>query len=358
MAIISSFQTWYFFTLVPDGPPAHRAIYLASAYSLLWALATPVVLLLARIFPVDRTNLLTHIPLHILLSILVGVSVRICFLLAQAFWPVLNPPRPITPDRALSDIVTSFDYQAMVYWVILAIHQGAVYYGKYQLGQLRASRLETQLAMAQLSGLRMQLQPHFLFNTLNAINSLIHLSPHRASEMLVRLSEFLRLSLDNTGEPLVPLDREIDFIERYLEIEHARFEDRLTVRYQLDPEALSCLVPNLLLQPLVENAIKHGIARESAPGVLTITANRRNEILTLCVANSGPPLTSDPLLDPARPGIGLTNTVARLRALYGASQEFRLANRPEGGVEAWVRIPAKSPTPAEDQPDHESTNRR
>ena len=336
MAAVSSFQTYYFFSMMPSGPPAYRAVYLASLYSLLWALATPLVFLLARIFPIERSTIKTNLPLHLLFSVLLGVSVRVMFLLAQVSIPELRPYKPMTMRSALSDIVNTFDYQAMVYWVMLAIHQAALYYRKYQEGKLRSSQLETQLVQAQLSGLRMQLQPHFLFNTLHAINSLMYENKERASEMIVRLSEFLRLSLDNTGEREVALGREIDFIETYLEIERARFEERLNIGYHIDPAAFGYLVPNLLLQPLVENAIKHGIARIAGAGVLRISVNLRNESLLICVANSGPFLSSDPLRGPAenslsRCGIGLSNSSARLRALYGNAHTFELRNWHEGG---------------------------
>ncbi len=358
MAVVSSFQTYYFFSTMKEGPPAIRAVYLAFLFSIFWALTTPLVLLLARIFPIERSTIARNLPLHLFFSVIVGISVRLAFLLAQNSIPAIRPLRPLTMQRVMSDIVTSFDYQAMVYWVMLAIHQCALYYRKYQEGKLRSSQLETQLVQAQLSGLRMQLQPHFLFNTLHTINSLMYENKDRASEMIVRLSEFLRLSLENNGEQEVPLSREVDFIERYLEIERARFEERLDVVYQVDQEAYDCLIPNLLLQPLVENAIKHGIARIPGGGKLLIGANLRNETLSVFVANSGPFLASDPLRAPdegsqERRGIGLTNTSARLRALYGEAHSFELRNWPQGGVEAYISIPARYAEPDEAPPSDE-----
>jgi two-component system LytT family sensor kinase len=370
MAVVSSLQTYYFFSTMKEGPPAIRAVMLACLFSLLWALVTPLVLLLARIFPIERATMAVNLPLHLLFSVLVGISVRLVFLLSQVSIPAIRPMRPLTLDRAMSDIITSFDYQAMVYWVMLAIYQGAIYYRKYQEGKLLSSQLETQLVQAQLSGLRMQLQPHFLFNTLHTINSMMYESTDRASEMIVRLSEFLRLSLENNGEQEVPLSRELDFIERYLEIERARFEDRLNVEYQIEPDTYDFLVPNLLLQPLVENAIKHGISRVPGGGKLVIGAKLRNQTLSIFVANSGPFLASDPLRaseqDPqSRRGIGIANTSARLRALYGEAHYFELRNWHEGGVEALVSIPARlaestEPSPPPEREEsliHESSHR-
>jgi two-component system LytT family sensor kinase len=370
MAVVSSLQTYYFFSTMKEGPPAIRAVMLACLFSLLWALFTPLVLLLARIFPIERATMAVNLPLHLLFSVLVGISVRLVFLLSQAAIPAIRPMRPLTFDRAMSDIITSFDYQAMVYWVMLAIYQGAIYYRKYQEGKLLSSQLETQLVQAQLSGLRMQLQPHFLFNTLHTINSMMYESTDRASEMIVRLSEFLRLSLENNGEQEVPLSRELDFIERYLEIERARFEERLNVEYQVEADAYDYLVPNLLLQPLVENAIKHGIARVPGGGKLVIGAKLRNQTLSIFVANSGPFLASDPLRaseqdSQSRRGIGIANTSARLRALYGEAHYFELRNWHEGGVEALVSIPARladsgDPLPPPEREEsliHESSHR-
>jgi hypothetical protein len=343
MAGVSTFQTYYFYATLPSSPPPERALYLAGIYSLLWALATPLVFFLARVFPIERATLLTHLPLHLLFSVVLGIAHRAAWLALQLQIPAIRPSREVTWERAMADIVTSFDYQSMVYWVLLATHQGALYYRKYQEGRLQASRLETQLAQAQLSGLKMQLHPHFLFNTLNSIHCLMFDKPAQASEMLVRLSDFLRLSLENTGLQAVTLEQELNFIERYLEIERTRFEERLRVEYRVEDLALDCAVPNLVLQPLVENAIKHGISRNSGNGVLRISANVRNGCLSIFVANSGPLLTSDPFQGPQL-GIGLTNTRARLRALYGADQQFALRNWHEGGVEAYVSFPARRMT--------------
>lgn len=342
MAVVSSFQTYYFYSMMPSSPPAERAVYLACTYSFLWALVTPFILMLARLFPIDRQTLLRNLPLHLLFSILVGLAHRMLWLWAQMSIPAIRPKSELTAQRLMSDLVTSFDYQAMVYWVMLAMHQGALYYRKYQEGKLRASQLEAQLAQAQLSGLKMQLHPHFLFNTLHNINSMMYESVDRASEMVVGLSEFLRISLENAGLHEVPLERELDFIERYLEIERNRFDDRLEVDFRVDDNALNMLVPNLLLQPLVENAIKHGIARSPQGGKILISAKERNGTLSVCVANTGPSLSSDSLSGaPFSLGIGLANTRARLRALYSEDAHFELRNRAEGGVEALITLPAR-----------------
>jgi signal transduction histidine kinase len=342
MAIVSTLQTYYFYSLLPSSPPPQRAVYIAFAYSILWALVTPLILWLARRFPIDRFTLFRNLPLHLLFSVCLGLAHRVAWLWIQMTLPALRPNRPLESQRLIGDIVTSFDYQAMVYWVILAIHQGALYYGKYQEGRLRSAQLEAQLAQAQLSGLKMQIHPHFLFNTLHNINSMMYISIDRASEMVCGLSDFLRFSLENAGQQQVPLERELDFIDRYLEIERNRFDDRLEVEYHIDDKALDILVPNLLLQPLVENAIKHGISRRPEGGKIIISARERNETLSVSVANTGPSLSSDSLTGASHSlGIGLSNTRARLKALHGDNAQFVLRNRPEGGVVAEITLPAQ-----------------
>lgn len=356
MALISTLQTYYFYALMPTGPSAWRALIMASTYSILWALATPLIFFLAHYFPIERATAWRHLPIHLVMSIVLGLSHRLTWLYLQEVMPADWSRRDLTWGRAMSDLITSFDYQAMVYWVLLAIHQGAHYYRKYNEGRVRAVRLESQLLEARLAGLKMQLAPHFLFNTLHTINAMMFVDVERSSEMLIRLSEFLRISLENTGSPEVTLERELDFIDRYLEIERCRFEERLNVEFLIEPGTENALVPNLLLQPLVENSIKHGISRRSEGGWLRISSKVRNEQLEIFVANSGPTLSSDPSKDSPsedaiahdgrlapRLGIGLRNTRERLRALYGERYSLELVNSAPGEVEARIRLPLRRP---------------
>ncbi len=338
MAIVSVFQAYSFYAGIPESPPVSLLIYLAIVFSVLWALATPLIFVLATRFPLERQTLTAHLPLHLLFSLLVGVGHRVIWLHFSV--PALQPS--FRMQWVWTDLVTSFEDQAMVYWVILAVHQGVLYYGKYQEGKQRAAQLETQLMQAQLAGLKMQLQPHFLFNTLHTIHSLLDVRSDHASEMIVRLSEFLRHSLENTGEQEVSLERELDFIELYLEIERTRFEERLRVEYEIEADTLQYLVPNFLLQPLVENAVRHGISQLPRGGTLRISVFQGNGNLSIFVANSGSFLSSDPLRGTRRTGIGVANTKARLRALYGDNQSFLLRNWSEGGVEVAIQIPART----------------
>ena len=198
----------------------------------------------------------------------------------------------------------------------------------------RASRLQVQLAQAQLEALKMQLHPHFLFNTLNAISALQLDDPPAAQKMLVRLSEFLRLTLENSGAQMVSVEREVEFLTRYLEIERSRFPQKLSVHISVDPEARSVLVPNLILQPLVENAIRHGIAAQVAPGRVEVHAARVNGSLSLRVFDSGPGIVGA-----VHRGRGLTITQSRLDRLYGSASRLSIENVAGGGLEVRLEIP-------------------
>jgi two-component system LytT family sensor kinase len=206
--------------------------------------------------------------------------------------------------------------------------------------QARAAQLETQLAQAQLEALKMQLHPHFLFNTLNAVAALQLEDPETARRMLVRLSDFLRATLENAGVHEVSLSREVDFVSRYLEIERVRFPKKLAVEIEIDPGARDALVPNLILQPIVENAIRHGIAAKACAGRVQIQAGRRNGSLQLRVRDTGPGLNGAPQpVGGGHSGRGLAITRARLERMYGAAACLSLRNAPGGGLEVEIEIP-------------------
>jgi LytS/YehU family sensor histidine kinase len=206
-----------------------------------------------------------------------------------------------------------------------------------RIRELTASRLESKLATAQLEVLRMQLQPHFLFNTLHAISALMYRNVEGADRMVARLSDFLRLSLDTAGMQEVPLKREMEFLDKYLDIEQVRFGDRLQVSRAIDPETLDRLVPNLVLQPLVENAVRHGIAPRASGGRIDISASMRQGRLIVEVLDDG--LSA---ADPIREGLGLSNTRARLEQLYGSDARLELGSAAEGGFRVRLTIPVRT----------------
>ena len=203
---------------------------------------------------------------------------------------------------------------------------------------LKASRLEASLTRANLEALRMQLNPHFLFNTLNTVSVLaLKGERQRVARMLSRLSDLLRLSLENDRQTM-SLREELDFLERYLEIEQVRFKDRLSVTVDVEEAAYEAEVPSLILQPIVENAVKYGVSQTIGPGVVTISCRVRSGMLELEVSDTGPGIPESRALTPGT-GVGIGNTKARLEQLYGGNYTLDLTNRPSGGAMVCIRFP-------------------
>ncbi len=222
---------------------------------------------------------------------------------------------------------------------LLAVAAGVMMlYKRDRDRELQASQLESKLTQAQLQILEMQLQPHFLFNTLNGIMVLIREDPETASLMIARLSEFLRLTLESAGAQEVTLRRELEFLDRYVQIERLRFGDRLTVEQDVPHELLDAMVPNLILQPLVENAIRHGVSKRRGQALISIGVTRDNGTLSIQVRDNGSGLPARGNAD-VKEGIGLSNTRARLRHLYGQKQRFELNSPPDGGVSVLLSLP-------------------
>lgn len=234
-------------------------------------------------------------------------------------------------------LVRSFYFNLLVYWVIVGASHGIEYYRRYRERELRASELEKLLVEARLQALQAQLNPHFLFNTLNSISTLMHRDVAAADRMIVRLSELLRQALGSRGAQEVPLREELEFLRRYLEIEQIRFGPRLAVEIEAPPDTLELAVPNLLLQPLVENAIKHGIAPRKQGGRIEVRARRAGDRLQMSVTDNGAGNSSHT----RGSGLGLANTRARLEHLYGAQQQFEFGPRPEGGFAVHLTLPAR-----------------
>jgi two-component system, LytTR family, sensor kinase len=302
-----------------------------------WAILTPPVFYLSERFRLDRRNWTRAILIHLPASILFAILLLLIYVAVSRFIGLPAKPKPFLLEFKNLFIV-EFHLGLLTYWAILGIKHATDYYRKYRERELLASQLETRLAQAQLQVLKMQLHPHFLFNTLHAISSLMHRDVEEADRMIARLSDLLRLTLENIGVQEVSLKQELEMLESYLLIEQTRFRDRLTIEMQIDPETLDARVPNLILQPLVENAIKHGISTRSRAGLVEIRASRENGTLQLRVRDDGRglPVGQDANL---REGVGLTNTRARLRQLYGAAHRVELTNAPEGGLVVYLSIP-------------------
>ena len=232
-------------------------------------------------------------------------------------------------------LIKTWHFNLLVYWVIIAVSHAFDYQRRFRERELRAAELEQRLTQARLQALQMQLNPHFLFNTLHAISALMHQDVEAADKMLVRLSDLLRHALESTGTQEVTLREEIDFLSRYAEIEQTRFGDRLKITLNIPVDTLDALVPNLVLQPLLENAIQHGIEPHARAGRVELTAVRQNGSLLLEVRDNGGGLPPGKIAE----GIGLSNTRARLKQLYGDRQSFTLANAEAGGVVVLAVIP-------------------
>jgi len=319
---------------------------LVSVY--VWALLTPAIFWLGRRFPIERRNLARRIAFHLLLGAIVSVG-------QIAMESVVLPHLRVFPhlmrtfERAFASLFVIMFHNGMVnYWAILGVQHGIRYYQSYQERrqealrlELRASELQSQLMQARLGMLKTQLQPHFLFNTLNAIMVLVRQQKSKeAEEMLAHLSDLLRCVLEDVEGQEVPLRRELEYLQLYLSIEQVRFHDRLRVEISTDPDILDAAVPQLVLQPLVENAIRHGIGGSSSAGRIEISAARVNNTLELQVRDDGPGFPSSGSFErhpSTTHGIGLANTRARLQQLHGEEARLTTGNgEPHGAVVTMV----------------------
>jgi two-component system, LytTR family, sensor kinase len=223
----------------------------------------------------------------------------------------------------------NLDWTLMVYSTIVGLSYALAYYRESQARALEESQLETRLVEARLRTLEAELHPHFLFNTLHAISSLVHTNPDAADRMISRLSDLLRLTFDRSGAPGVSLQEELEFLQKYLEIEQTRFQDRLSVRFDIDPDTLDAEVPRLILQPLVENAIKHGVSPKPGNGLVQIASRREGSNLWIEVSDNGVGLSANARAR-LRSGVGLSNTRDRLECLYGPAHKIDFSDGSKG----------------------------
>ena len=340
LSFFSAFAAFYFVSTFTDKPAAFGlllALNLGYWYS--WALLTPAILWLTARFPFDRATWKRAIPIHIAgVFIVTSAHVVLTVVLRMATYWAIGESLDTWLHEAQEMLFLNFDWEMMTYWTIVGVGTALKYLHEAQARELNAAQLETRLLEARLQTLQRQLQPHFLFNTLNTISALMHRDVDAADEMIARLSDLLRMSLQRVGVQEVPLQEELDFLSKYLEIEQTRFRDRLTVVFDVHADALHALVPNLLLQPLVENAIKHGIGPRPTPGQITVRARRHGALLELDVQDNGVGLSAARLTDFNR-GVGLSNTRSRLDHLYGSLHRFEFRQPAEGGLLVCIAIP-------------------
>jgi two-component system LytT family sensor kinase len=306
----------------------------------LWAILSPLVFRFSRRFPIELRplnvrNLLLYFPALISFA---GVHQLIQLAILWSITPPWRNKYPALIDCYRGYFAFGFYIDLIIALLIVIAVHALLYYQNFRASELAQSSLKTQLAQAQLRALKMQLHPHFLFNTLHSISSLVLEDPPKANSMIARLGDFLRLTVDNSEQQLVTLKEETEFLRCYLDIEEVRFGDRLTVAFELEPQTLSAQVPHLILQPVVENAIQHAIAPRAAQGHINIEAKRLNSLLRVAISDSGPGISSN-ANSLGKKGVGLSNVRSRLQQIYGPDFRFELMNAGDGGLTVVIEIP-------------------
>lgn len=306
------------------GIPWDKSLRVGMGSAWLWVPQTMLALWLANRFPLTRDTWRRWLPLHIAgaLAVVMARTLVVVWTNPWMEWYTAIPP--------FGDVlVTSFANNFFLFLLFVGVGHVPVYARKYR-------ERDEQLARAELHHLKTQLHPHFLFNALNTVSAYVRSDPDVATRMIARLSDLLRHALESTGTQEVALEEELRVLKAYLEIEQVRFADRLQVEWLIDPSAMQAKVPHLLLQPLVENAIRHGIAPRLEPGTVSIAAERQNGWLHLTVRDDGVGMRQE---DEDGVGVGLTNTRNRLQQLYGTRQAMEISSPDAGGVRVEIRVP-------------------
>jgi len=325
---------------------------LVAAY--LWLLLTPLIIWIAEKISFKKFPFIVLASIHLFVGLFftfLHIPIYVSYIfITHSFIPwMYSSVFEKIPNIAYTDyIITSLSrlnhvYRLLYYSIIIAIHFAFDYFRKYSERELRASQLEVQLKEAQIRTLHQQLQPHFLFNTLNGISSLMYKSVDDADKMLTYLGDLLRISLERMNTQEVPLKDDIAFIERYLIIEKTRMGDRLLVRTNFHPDTLDALVPCMMAQPLLENAIKHGIAPNVRQGTVIATSWREAEKLYLQIEDDGCGLNKS-LEESLTKGYGIKNTIDRLKILYGGNYSLQFSNKETGGLRVTLSIPFRMQT--------------
>ncbi len=335
-----------------DDGLATEEILQAFALYLFWALITPLIFWLSKRFGLDRKDWYRWIAIHVVVGVVIAMGAELYGWYTQEVFGFNRGRRfKFDPVRAIFDLW--WINELFLYMAVLAAGFARGYFRKYQarrkeaaLLQTQATKLQAQLAESRLMSLRMQLNPHFLFNTLNAISSLVDRDPSGVRRIIARLSELLRHTLDGDAGQEVTLEEELHFLNRYLEIEQLRFQSELEVYQDISPDVLHGLVPNLILQPLVENAVKHGATRIKGVGRIDISAWKEGPYLFLSVQDNGPGFSKS---EDEPEGVGLNNTRARLEALYGREASLEIVTAANAGVAVTVKLPFRTKADIDDQ---------
>lgn len=322
-----------------EGRPFWPRILWPAIFWYSWALLAPFIFVLARRYPFTLAQWKQGLGVHLggtAFFFMVHVAVQV----AAMYTPPFRHIHSDFVDMVTHHTASSIDTNILVYWLIVGVAHAVTYYQRYRQRELASAQLESELARAKLQALKTQLHPHFLFNTLHSISTLMYRDVRAADRMLARLSELLRLAIESSDAQEVPLKDEVAFLDTYLQIEQIRLGDRLTVHFEIDPALDEALVPNLVLQPIVENAVKHGIAPRSAPGRIEIRAWAEGQQLCLRVTDNGLGLPEAP--SSISTGIGLPNVRARLERLYGEAHAFVLRPATPTGLIVDVTLPLRS----------------
>ena len=314
------------------------ALQYAVPDALIWAALTPLVVWLARRLPIRRGAVLRPLALHVTVAVAVALVHPLVDASIHALvgWLTVRPSDlPFLYGKLLSH---GFHSNVLIYGVLVGLVHYFGHLDRLRDRERQTAELRASLSEARLDSLRKQLRPHFLFNALNTISGLLEREPATARRLVRRLGDLLRMSLRSDGAHEVSLRDELAFVEAYLDIEQARFRDRLSARIDADEDALDCAVPAFVLQPIVENAVRHGVGAREAGGRIDISARCGNGEVELQVRDDGPGLGAPSVTSH---GIGLANTRARLEALYGAKYRFDLTEPPRGGLTVTIGLPRK-----------------
>ncbi|NIO33148.1 MAG: hypothetical protein GTN75_15330 [Gemmatimonadetes bacterium] len=341
-ALSVAVTVWLYITYSVEGErrPILPTLFFVIPFWYLWALYTPLVIWLSKRYPIERGRVIARSAMHCGIAVVMSfVHTGTRFALQPALRHLPSSEADSLWDVLLPLGMLELPVHLFIYWAILGGALLLEYYRRLQKQKLAATRLSAQLADARMQALRMQLNPHFLFNALNSIAMLVRNAEREAAvDTLEALSDLLRYVLDDSTRQEVPLRRELEFVERYLAMEKIRYQDRLELRTEVEPDALDALVPNLILQPIVENAIRHGVENRASPTTVTVGASTGGQALRLWISDDGPGFRSTAGAR-GSPGVGISNTRRRLTQLYGDAASLGLQDASPSGAIVTITLP-------------------
>jgi len=343
ISVISATSNYALTNAYPGLDPKLALVRIVSPFYnyMLWAFLTPIVFWNLMRFSLENSTVRLFLITHLPLSILVAVGHEL-FSTSLFNMSTMVVPALIGCDVAMTPLGLVFGglVRFFEYWLIAVVFMAISYYKKYKDNQYQLSQMQSKLATSQLKALRMQLHPHFLFNTLNTVSALMERNVEEAQKVVTNLGDLLRKFLDRNQKHLIPLSEELEYLRNYLEIEKMRFADRLKVNYEIPQETRSIMVPNLLLQPLAENVIKHGLNSDKDEIIIKIKSKISGQQLELSVQDDGKGI-EDIEQVMARPGVGLNNLKSRLNVLYKNQYKFELDSKIDQGTKVTIHIPLK-----------------